>query len=259
LKPLSVQRNFRKNIRSVSGGGPLMSAPRTSGVTLLCRVLAVIFALALPLSSVALGLNVALRIPDVYAFDMSRTVVEKDLKETVGAAVTSSAIADKMSEYMMHKTDIFQVRAETDTRAYPVFTLGDAAAMEGFRAGLDGVWKFFIVFFPLGLICFVLVPVLRRRAILRRGHFAAMVIYLGTLLGIAIFTQTGGALASFFDEYLGVSFGEYDVLPTLFDRWLSLEAVAVALGVSLVIMLAAQAVVMKLTKGYRVFSRNDVF
>ncbi|MDR2156703.1 MAG: hypothetical protein LBO81_02845, partial [Clostridiales Family XIII bacterium] len=129
-KSWRVKRNIRKHIRKYDAADS--NAAKTAR-SVLGVALAAVFALTVPISAIFFAANLVFRLPDLYNFDISRTVVAEDIE----LKTKTDAIGDLISDYMFHRTDYFQLRAEYQGREKPVFSINDGMNIGRYRTLLD--------------------------------------------------------------------------------------------------------------------------
>ncbi|MDR0851872.1 MAG: DUF1461 domain-containing protein [Clostridiales Family XIII bacterium] len=218
-------------------------------VSFLCKLMAVLFAVLTPLIALSFAGNVIFRIPDLYSFDLERTLVAED----INLNAQSGEIASLLSDYMMHKRDDFQIRTEYQGIEKPVFTLNDGLAVGRYRAFLDTTFAAFCVMFPLFIAFFILLYHLGRKRYLRRAYWGGIALFFVLLLGMAELVRSAALRFMLLHDVLKVNFGIGDVLPQLFGDGYRLEVFIAVFVISVILIIVGNSVTRILTRDERLF------
>jgi len=223
----SIQKNIRKNLPSYD------SVPVDTGAVIsriIGRIFAVVIAITIPLGLLLAGFNIAFKLPDIYSFDLSRTMVTDKLDYDD----ENKLISDLMSDYMSHKTDSFILRANVDGTTSSVFTKNDATAMKKYRAALDVTTKTMYAFLPISALGYLLLVLLSRKKALMYSLRAALLVYLGSIITAASLMLVESNAANFTRDVVGVNVSRADVLPQLFGTGLLTAMFVLAAVISLI-------------------------
>jgi hypothetical protein len=238
----ALKRNLRRNItpyNETEGADIGGFASR-----IISYLLAILFALSVIFITMPTAANIIFRVPDLYSFDLSRTGILKE----ASLDVKTSKVGGVISDYMMHKTDDFQLTAKFQGRAKPVFTIGDGAAMQKLRRVLDGTVPAVPAGLAVFLIAFICLYKMQRFKYLRRAFGAAWVIYVLTLIGLAVALYYGDVKMQIWHDILGIRLSGTDMLPGLFGSGYFLSAYISVTVISLVIMIVCGSVTFALTR-----------
>lgn len=243
----STQRNINKNLKSFSSPGREIFAKPFPGLT---KVLAILIAIFIPLTSILLASNIVFRVPDLYNFEINRT---GSLEEEDISLIEDDTIGDTIFSYMFHKTSVFQILYEYRGDEHPLFTANDWEAMEKYRSFLDLTFIILIVIFIISIGGFIFMIATKWVRRLRKAYNFAILVYLAILLGsIAIFTNKS-AFGKLINNMLGVSLGKEDGLARIFSADLVSTSGLAIIGISLLVMLLGNSIIRYLTKDYRMF------
>jgi hypothetical protein len=251
MRNSSVRKNIRKNLPAYDDVLVDVAVTRAKFLGRLC---AVIIAIAIPLGMLLAGFNIAFKIPDVYTFDLSRTLATKQ----IGYNDDKALIPNLMSGYLKHDTDSFILQAKmTDGSTASVFTQNDRDTMKKYRKALDTSFTVMCVLLPVSVIGYFLIYLLGRKRALKYSIRAALIIYLGSAVAAASIMLVSHNASLFSREIIGVSPESGDVLPALFGSGLNVEMFLLTFVISAVAMLLIFALTSKLTHGYKIFNRTD--
>jgi hypothetical protein len=240
----SIRRNIRKNIPSYD------SVPVDTGALVskvVGRIFAVVIAVTIPIGLLLAGFNIAFKLPDIYSFDLSRTMVTDKLDYDD----EDKLISDLMSDYMSHKTDSFILRANVDGTTTSVFTKNDAATMKKYRAALDVTTKILYIFLPISALGYLLMILLSRKRALMYSMRAALLVYLGSIITAASMMLVKSNAANFTRDVMGVTTSRADILPQMFGTGLLTLMFVLATVISLIGILLIYALTSRLTHGPR--------
>jgi hypothetical protein len=236
----TLKRNIKRNIKSWSAD----DTTRVRGdIVVASKLFAVFIALSLAASFVPLMAKVVFSIPDVYDFDLGRTKAV----ETIGASVDDGSIADEISSFMRHKTDILRVEAKDDDQPGLLFTASDVKAMTSLRSFLDNILIIGLTSLAVFIALSILLVRWNRPRDLKYGFVCGFVLY-GALLGAlaaAIVFKWPPAMKVWTDV-IGARFMPGDTIPQLFQSGFFLVAWIVMTAVTLAIMLVLASVIGRL-------------
>ena len=243
----NTQRNINKNLRSLGSPGRDIFAKPFPSFT---KVLAILLAIFIPLTTILLAANIVFRVPDLYNFEINRTSALEDAEIKIDE---DGAIGDLISSYMLHKTDTFQMLHEFRGGKEGLFTDNDKKAMERYRAFLDKTFIILIIIFVISIGGFIFMSATKWIRRLRKVYTVALLFYIAILLGsIAIFLNKG-AIQNMLNKVLGVSLGSNDVLDMIFSTSFVTISTLSIIAISLLVMLVGNSIIRYLTKDYRMF------
>jgi hypothetical protein len=212
-------------------------------------IFAALFAVTVPVTTVFFAANIVFRVPDLYNFDVSRTVVTEDIE----LKVKTDAIGDLISDYMLHKTDYFQLRAEYQGREKPVFSINDGMNMSRYRTLLDRCFIVFCLSLIVGVALFVVFCGTRRKRVLRNGYRVAVALWLLTVCGMTGLVYDDDVRNTALRVLLNVRPQSNDVLPALFGAGYRLEVLIAVTVISMVLVIIGHSVVRVFTKENKMF------
>jgi hypothetical protein len=238
----ALKRNLKRSIRPYNE----TKSPNIGGFAsrVIALILAILFALSMVAISIPTASNIIFRVPDLYSFDLARTGVLKEASLDVKA----DKVGDVFADYMMHKTDDFQLTATFQGRKKPVFTVGDGAAIQKLRRELDTT----LPAVPAGLIVFLIAFIylykMGRFRTLRRAYGSAWIIYILSMGGLAFALYYGNVGKQIWRDVLGIKLSRSDMLPSLFDSSYFISAYVAVAVISLVLMIVGSSITFALTR-----------
>lgn len=219
---------------------------------LFSKFLAVLLALILPFIGLVATSNLVFRIPDLYNFDLSRSMSSDE----INLKLAGGEVGRLISSYMLHKTDYFQIRANFQGREKPVFSVNDGMTAGRYRSVLDKSFVILCVMLPLFLACCIFLYRFENRRLLRRSYQAGCVFFV--LICALLFwgVQNEGARVAVLRGLINIRETTADILPELFGDGFRLTALAAIIVLSLVIIGTGHSVIRSLTKEEKIFKRE---
>jgi len=132
-KPLTQGffRRFKLNL--LNRGTNPWKVTLTKKSTPWARILAPILIVAIPLLVIMTVDNGLMRLPDLYKYHL----LSNDILGERMVAADSNDVSQLMSDYLLHKTDRFQMKEDLEYMPADVFTKADGGMMESLRTLLD--------------------------------------------------------------------------------------------------------------------------
>ncbi len=118
------------------------------------RILAPILLITIPLFVIMAVDNTLLRLPDVYKYHFLSSEILGDRM----VAADEDDVSQLMSDYLLHKTDQFQMKEDLEYMPSDVFTKADGTMMQTLRTLLDtqAIIGLFMLLVTIILIVFIL-------------------------------------------------------------------------------------------------------
>jgi hypothetical protein len=213
------------------------------------RILFAFLILAIPLAAVLASVNVSFRLPDIYRYEFNRSGVLSE----VSLEVSSEKLANFFSGYMTGKLDDFQTTEFYMGRLRPIFSIGEATAMDQARTLLNrSLGAFFALLLLILCSCAILLRQDRKEAVrfaYRAGFVMYLLLYAGMGAAVLVDELRDRIIASFFLY----KFDESDMLPQLLPHQFLAENLVVAAVISIVLMTAGYSAVKRMTRPDRMF------
>ena len=173
--------------------------------------MAAFVAILLPLSLVALAGNIVFRVPDLMAFEISRSSVLAEL----GLDIRPDAVADEIADFINHNKEELTLTTRIARNEAPVFSFMDEVNLGRIRVLLDRSLYPAIGAMALSIALFAFVRAMGRRRYLRYAMRASAVFYIcaiGATLTLALYQPLREAV---FAWQPGLEFIDGDILPQL--------------------------------------------
>jgi hypothetical protein len=246
-KSRRVKRNIEKYTKRYDA-----TESNVAGVTrsVFSVVLAALFAIIVPIVSFVFAANVIFRVPDLYNFDVGMTLGASD---GIELKIKQDAIGDLISDYMLHKTDYFQLRAEYQGREKPVFSINDGMNMSSYRKLLDQSFIVFCLSLIAGVAIFIFLCRTRRKRALRNGFRVSVLLCLLAVFGMGELVRNDDMRTMILRVVLNVRQQSNDVLPSLFGANYRLEVLVAVVVIAMVLVIVTHSVVRVFTKQSKMF------
>jgi len=147
------------------------------------RILAPILLVSIPLFVIMSVDNTLLRLPDLYKYQFLSSEV---LNERMIAA-DENDVSQLMSDYLMHKTDKFQMKEDLEYMPADLFTKADGTMIQTLRSLLDAqaILGFFMLLGSVLLIIFILRQK-EKDLLLRSFYFSLPIFALMKIIEVAL-------------------------------------------------------------------------
>jgi Protein of unknown function (DUF1461) len=193
------------------------------------RILAPVLIVAIPLFVIMAADNTLMRLPDLYKYHFLSTEI---LNERMVAA-DEDKVAQLMSDYLIHKTDNFQMKEDLEYMPANLFTNSDGAIMSDLRSLLDtqAIVGFGMLLLSVLLIIFI-IRQKEKDLLLKSFYFSLPAFVLMKTIEVVLM-MFGPLRNRVFGIPTPATTGEGDLLPALLDgtffRLLAIAEVAISL------------------------------
>jgi uncharacterized integral membrane protein len=193
------------------------------------RILAPILILTIPLLVIMTVDNGLLRLPDVYKYHL----LSNDVLGERMVAADPDKVSQLMSDYMLHKTDRFQMKEDLEYMPADVFTKADGGMMQSLRSIIDiqAVVGFIALLLTLLLIIFI-IKKKERDLLLQSFYYSLPAFVIMKAIGIAMMMFQEARFRVFGISTVDAAVSE-DLIPSILDdaffRFLAMAQVAVSL------------------------------
>lgn len=241
-----VQKNIESNIKSYDQK-PITTDHVLIKVTLFFVVL--ILVIAIPLMSIFAGANVAFRVSDVFKFDFNNSQAASALE----LDMTSEELGSVFADFMMHKTDKFELTASVDGTLTSVYSPEDSELMMHFRGLVDASLVAMGILFLLLTIITIYMIVKKEYKLLRRGYNISAILYFLLIGGVASVAFMPTIRAQVLDALLGQTVSPDSALLKTFSTSYPMETGLVVVAVSLVLMVIIRSIFWRFSIKDRMF------
>jgi hypothetical protein len=190
---IRVSLNIRKNITPYNKGRYDVGG---AFAAISVRLLALLIAIAIPIVTLVIPFNIALRVPDVYSFQLGKSQ-DKLSKMKITLDRKTSAVASEISDYMLHQGGFPKAKAIYKKNKVDLLTAADRSLLSKARAALDVSTVVAIVFLLGAVAASVLLVKGNWRRFSRGSFYVGLVLWLLGLAGMAAFAFVPG-VRSFF-------------------------------------------------------------
>lgn len=219
---------------------------------ILIRILSVVLAVTIPVTSFCLGANVVTRMPDGYQYEFKAT----DALKHINLEKNNDEMGEFISDFMIGKELEFQLGVGDEDRFQTMFTENEMIAAANARKYMNIVAVIGAISLVLMVTSFIILKKHKFdreiRKEFRRGTIIYMVLMIGYLVGFYVVNKIG---YSFWDMLIYVP-GENDLLPQIITDKLMKHLYFFVAIVSTIIMAIVGYVMYKITEPKRIFSRS---
>src|SRR5665648_802891 len=215
-------------------------------------ILTIILVISMPVSIICLANNLTTRMPDLYQYELKSTEVLSDLS----VEKNEDEMGQFFSEYMLGKTQKFQIEYQFGDNTDKLFTHNEQNSMEKFKSLSNVILFTGLVALFFSLVSYFLLYKKNLKMLLRRTFFMLVFLFcffigaitLATLLSLLIKIQ----YALLFDYKIK----SYLVLPKLLPKSFFMHSALTTVGISIIIMLIFWYFTWKITKPRRIFGTS---
>ena len=177
------------------------------------RILAPVLIATIPFTVLLTVDNAVMRLPDLYAYHFLSSEI---LSERMVAA-DEDAVAQLISDYVLHKTDKFQMKEDLEYMPADLFTKEDGAMMESLRSLLD--WQAVAGLCTLLVSILLIVYIIRKKEkdLLLQSFYYSLPVFLGIKIIDAALVMFGPLRTRVFGIPAVSESGDVNLIPALLD------------------------------------------
>ncbi len=213
------------------------------------RIIVVLLTLIIPFVTIALAANIMTRLPDIYAFEFTRSQVTEAAELTAKPA----DIAALFSAYLNGKTDEFQLVAEYQGREQQVFTMKDQIGMHNVQKMINGLLLSAIISLLVGVLLIYIALKRYEKELVRTAYKYSVALYGLFWIGLFI-ASASGTITQIMQTLIFISGFDVDSLlgmllsGSFFSVWFTFTFIG-----SAVILFILGNIIWKYTKERRMF------
>lgn len=215
------------------------------------HILAPILIVTIPLTVIVFADNGLMRLPDLYKYHLLSSEI---LNERMISA-DESDVATLISDYLIHKTDRFQMKEDLDYMPDDLFTKKDGAMIQNLRSYLDVQLAVGLstLLLTIALILFIIRK--KERDLLLRNFYFSLPVFL-LLKTMEIAAMLFGPIRNWvFGIPTPTAAADENLLPAMFDASFFRFLAAVEVALSLVLLGIVYYIVLNLSGRKTTFRR----
>lgn len=178
---------------------------------ILFRGLFVLLIVVLPFIVILGGSNLAMRMPDVYVYQLN----DSQITEEIDLDVDNEELAEVFSDFMFGKSDDFKLNANYRGREQEVFSQGENIAMHNYKGFIDRTVIPLIIFTILGIISYTMLFLQEKDIALRVAFKIGASLYAFFMVIISILYLIPVTKSYFFNLIFHYTFGSDDIIPVI--------------------------------------------
>lgn len=212
-------------------------------------ILSLVLLISLPISVICLTYNLAVRLPDLYQYEFKAS----EVLEEMNLEMNEDELGIFFSDYMMKKTEVFQIEYKYVENTDRLFTGEEQESMERFRGSADILLIVGGISFTFAFAAYLLLYKQNLKMLIRRTFIKASVVYL-VLVGILAALMLFNPMTNLqHDMIFNYEVKEFQALHKLITSDLLFRFEAATLVVSFVAMVLLWYFTWKITKPRRIF------
>lgn len=213
------------------------------------RGLFVILIIMLPLVVIMGGSNLALRMPDVYGYQLKSS----EITDEIDLNVENDQLVQVFSDYMFGKTDEFQLEATYRGRDQKVFNQGESIAMHNYKAFVDKTILPLIFATITGIISYMMLFLQEKGMALRVAFKISTGIYAILMTIISLLYVIPYTRSYFYQVIFNYVFDADDIVPLILTTSLASQMILATAFLSGVGLALIGYTTWKITKAKRMF------
>jgi len=215
-------------------------------------ILAIILVISMPVSIICLANNLTTRMPDLYQYELKSTEVLSDLS----VEKNEDEMGQFFSEYMLGKTQKFQIEYQFGDNTDKLFTHNEQNSMEKFKSLSNVILFTGLVALFFSLVSYFLLYKQNLKMLLRRTFSRGAVLF-GVFIGaITLATLLSPLIKIQYALLFDYKIKSYLVLPKLLPKSFFMHSALTTVGISIIIMLIFWYFTWKITKPRRIFGTS---
>lgn len=219
---------------------------------ILLKTFAIMLAVTIPLTSICLSINIAVRMPDVYQYEFKATNALKNLD----LDKDNDEMSEFISDFMMGKEKEFQIWKGDEDRPSAAFSEEETAAAQKARMIANIVAVVGVLSVAGMIAAFVTLWKNEFNGEIRKQFKKGVAIYAAFMIIYFVVFALTSRMGYSLGNILGYTPGEEDLLSQLITDDLISRICFVIAGISGVIMAIMGYFVFKITEPKKIFSRE---
>ncbi|MGN0710242.1 MAG: hypothetical protein ACI4LO_00670 [Anaerovoracaceae bacterium] len=219
---------------------------------ILLKTFAIMLAVTIPLTSICLSINIAVRMPDVYQYEFKATNALKNLELGKG----NDEMSEFISDFMMGKEKEFQIWKGDEDRPSAAFSEEETAAALRARMIANIVAVVGVLSIAGMTAAFVTLWKNELNGEIRKQFKKGVAIYAAVMIIYFVAFAVTSRMGYSFGDILGYAPSEEDLLPQIITASLINRICFVIAAISGVIMAIMGYFVFKVTEPKKIFSRE---
>lgn len=212
-------------------------------------ILSIILIITIPVSIICLSNNLTTRMPDLYQYELKSTEVLADLS----IDKSEDELGKLFSDYMLGKTDTFQIEYQFGDNTDKLFTNDEQKTMSRFRSMNNTIFFVGMDALLLLLISYFLLYKQNLKPLIRNTFVKAGIVY-GVLVGAILIITLIAPLMNFQYEFLfNYEVKTFMVLPKLITRDFFVHLAYATVIIGTIVMGLGWYFTWKITKPRRIF------
>src|SRR5665648_167043 len=215
-------------------------------------ILAIILVISMPVSIICLANNLTTRMPDLYQYELKSTEVLSDLS----VEKNEDEMGQFFSEYMLGKTQKFQIEYQFGDNTDNLFTPDEQKTMEKFKSSSNLILFTGLAALLFSLVSYFLLYKQNLKMLLRRTFSRAAVLFGAFIVAITLATFMSPLIKIQYAFLFDYEIKSFLVLPKLLPESFFIHSALTTVGISIIIMLILWYFTWKITKPRRIFGAS---
>ena len=246
-----ANREIKKHIKGITRTD--LDAP-VLVTSVLLKVMAVLLAVMIPITTFGIASNIIFRTPDVYSFEFEKSGAVKQL----GIDSTARELGVQVSNFMLHKQNDVKYEIEYNNTSASAFSKIEIAQLKEIRISIDRILVMTIITLALSVAFFVFILRYEEYKYLKYAFRGSIVVFLLIVAFIMIFISSAGVHDKIFEMILDASQNAKSMLPLIFGDSYKLIASLLIGGISLLLYVVIYAIAKRFFRENKMFEIDNL-
>ncbi len=215
-------------------------------------ILTIILVISIPISIICLTNNLTTRMPDLYQYELKSTETLKDLS----VEKNEDEMGQFFSEFMMGKTQKFQIEYQFGDNTDTLFTQDEQNTMKKFKSLSNTILFTGLVALFFSFVSYVLLYKQNLKILLRRTFLKATVLFAASIGGITLATLFSPLIKMQYAFLFDYELKSFLALPKLLPKSFFIHSALATVVLSIIVMAILWYFTWKITKQRRIFGAS---
>lgn len=220
---------------------------------IMSQVIAGILVAIIPIIALLLAGNIVFRVPYIYQYEFRA----QEVFHEIDLNVSEEDFGEQVSDYLLHKSNEFQLEGEYNNRVQEIFNTEEQIAIGSYRTFLDKLFLLGVVLLAAAIVIYVVLRHWKEKQLLRTAFkFSTAVFTVCFVLIMIAASNTEQIQRFFFEHVFSYEFVADDLIPDLFTGNVIRGLLSASNVVAIVLMAFMGYLTWKLTRPRMMFGNE---
>ena len=213
------------------------------------KIFVIVLIVCIPFVSIFAATNIVLRMPDLYVYEFNKTQITKEIKLDIHVDKLGSIFSD----FMIHKNEVFELKAEYQGREQEVFDVNAQEDMDNLRSQLN------IILIILGAMLLILTIIYwilianKKKTDLRNGFKGGVVLFVFIIILLTMAFNIEAVREMIYQYIFITPLDKDNVLSLLLTKQFARDLLIAGTAVATIILGILASITWSMTKPRRMF------